>query len=186
MSLNKIAPDFIHGPGFSIGDFNKIGEGVKVGENVSIQNGTEVGAQPYAFTDDGEPIVPKFGVRIEDNGWIGSKSIIVNGLEGDTHIGKNVKVAQYCVIGHDSRIEDGVRIRVGVKMGGFVRIGKNADISMCASIRNRVGVGQLSLIGMGAVVTEDIPANVVAYGNPCRVIRKRYDLPKYILRRVRG
>ena len=35
-----------------------------------------------------------------------------------------------------------------------------------------VKIGDNSLIGAGSVVTRDIPANVIAVGNPCRVIRK--------------
>ncbi len=35
-----------------------------------------------------------------------------------------------------------------------------------------VRIGENSVIGAGSVVTRDIPANVVAYGSPCRVIRE--------------
>lgn len=35
-----------------------------------------------------------------------------------------------------------------------------------------VTIGDNSVIGVGSVVTRDIPANVVAYGNPCRVARE--------------
>lgn len=35
-----------------------------------------------------------------------------------------------------------------------------------------VSIGDNSVIGAGSVVTKDIPANCVAYGNPCRVIRE--------------
>jgi acetyltransferase-like isoleucine patch superfamily enzyme len=35
-----------------------------------------------------------------------------------------------------------------------------------------VTVGDNSVIGAGSVVTRDIPANVVAVGNPCRVVRR--------------
>jgi galactoside O-acetyltransferase len=34
-----------------------------------------------------------------------------------------------------------------------------------------VSIGDNSVIGAGSVVTKDIPANVVAYGNPCKVVR---------------
>jgi len=159
---------------------------IKKGKNVIVEAGADVGSQPYTFTDDGELIIPEFGVVIGDDSWIGSKCVIMNGTEMDTYIGKNVKVAQYCNIGHDSRIEDGVRISAGVLMGGFSSVGKNADIAMGVTIRNRVSVGRLSLIGQESNVVKDIPDNVVAYGNPCRVIRKRYNLLEYTLRRLRG
>jgi len=159
---------------------------VTYGKNVIVEPGAVVGAQPYTFDGKGELRIPEFGVTIGDNSWIGTKCVIMRGTERDTCLGKNVKVAQYCNIGHDSRIEDGGQISAGVLMGGFSTVGKNADIGMGVTIRNRVSVGRLTLIGQESNVVKDIPDNVVAYGNPCRVIRKRYNLLEYTLRRLRG
>lgn len=53
-----------------------------------------------------------------------------------------------------------------------VFIGKNCWIGAGAVILGGVTVGDNSVIGAGSVVTRDIPANCVAVGNPCRVIRK--------------
>ena len=53
-----------------------------------------------------------------------------------------------------------------------IHIGANVWIGAGAVICPGVSVGEGSVIGAGSVVTRDIPANVVAYGNPCRVIRK--------------
>lgn len=159
---------------------------IKIGKNVIVEPGAEIGAQPYTFKRNGELVIPKFGVTIEDGVWIGTKCIIMNGTVRDTHIGKGVKLAQFSNVGHDSIIEDGANISAGVIMAGFSKIGKNADIAIGVTIRNRVSVGRLSLIGQGSNVVKDIPDNVVAYGNPCRVIRQRYNLLGYTLRRLRG
>ncbi|MBQ8381561.1 MAG: sugar O-acetyltransferase [Clostridia bacterium] len=53
-----------------------------------------------------------------------------------------------------------------------VRIGKNCWIGAGAVILPGVTIGDNSVIGAGSVVTHDIPANVVAVGNPCRVLRE--------------
>ncbi len=53
-----------------------------------------------------------------------------------------------------------------------VRIGENVWIGAGAVILPGVTIGANSVIGAGSVVTKDIPANVVAVGNPCRVLRK--------------
>ena len=50
-----------------------------------------------------------------------------------------------------------------------VHIGRNCWIGAGVIILPGVTIGDNSVIGAGAVVTKDIPANVVAYGNPCRV-----------------
>ena len=52
-----------------------------------------------------------------------------------------------------------------------VHIGRNVWIGAGAIIMPGVTVGDNTVIGAGSVVTRDIPANVVAYGTPCRVIR---------------
>ncbi|HDR1012088.1 TPA: hypothetical protein QB364_002049, partial [Pasteurella multocida] len=43
------------------------------------------------------------------------------------------------------------------------------------SVAPGVTIGDNSIIGTGSVVTKDIPANVVAAGNPCRVIKSIVD-----------
>ena len=53
-----------------------------------------------------------------------------------------------------------------------VRIGNNVWIGAGAILLPGVTVGDNTVIGAGSVVTKDIPANVVAVGNPCRVLRE--------------
>ena len=53
-----------------------------------------------------------------------------------------------------------------------VHIGKNCWIGAGAILLPGVSVGDHTVIGAGSVVTKDIPANVVAVGNPCRVLRE--------------
>lgn len=53
-----------------------------------------------------------------------------------------------------------------------VHIGKNCWIGAGAVIVPGVTIGDNTVIGAGSVVTKDIPSNVVAVGNPCRVLRE--------------
>ncbi len=53
-----------------------------------------------------------------------------------------------------------------------VHIGENVWIGANAVVLHGVTIGDNSVIGAGSVVTKDIPANVVAVGNPCRVLRE--------------
>ena len=68
-----------------------------------------------------------------------------------------------------------------MKVGSGVWIGANA------MVMPGVTIGENSIIGAGSVVTKDIPANVIAFGNPCKVYReiteedeKYYDKDKLI------
>ena len=53
-----------------------------------------------------------------------------------------------------------------------IHIGNNVWIGAGAIVLPGVTIGENSVIGAGSVVTKDIPANVVAVGNPCRVMRE--------------
>jgi galactoside O-acetyltransferase len=53
-----------------------------------------------------------------------------------------------------------------------VHIGKNVWIGSGVQLMPGVNIGDNSVIGAGSVVTDDVPANVVAFGVPCRVIRE--------------
>ena len=59
-----------------------------------------------------------------------------------------------------------------------VRIGKNCWLGAGVIVLPGVTIGANSVIGAGSVVTKDIPSNVVAVGNPCRVLREINDHDK--------
>lgn len=67
-------------------------------------------------------------------------------------------------------IDPAVRL-TGLELAAPVRIGNNVWIGGGAIICPGVTIGDNTTIGAGSVVTKDIPANVLAVGNPCRVIR---------------
>jgi maltose O-acetyltransferase len=62
--------------------------------------------------------------------------------------------------------------QAGLELGFPVEIGDDAWIGGAAVVCPGVRIGARTVIGAGSVVTKDIPADVVAVGNPCRVIRK--------------
>ncbi|MDR5858905.1 sugar O-acetyltransferase [Halomonas eurihalina] len=62
--------------------------------------------------------------------------------------------------------------RSGQEAGRPIAIGDDCWLGGGAIINPGVSVGPRSVIGAGSVVTSDIPADVFAAGNPCRVIRK--------------
>lgn len=66
---------------------------------------------------------------------------------------------------------DPVRRRSGVESAHPITIGDNVWLGGGAIVLPGVTIGADSIIGAGSVVTRDIPAGVVAVGNPCRVLR---------------
>ncbi len=80
--------------------------------------------------------------------------------------GPNVVVA---VAGHP--VDPDLRRKVA-QFNLPVHIGNNVWIGAGAIILPGITIGDNSVIGGGSVVTKDVPANVVAVGNPCRVLRE--------------
>ncbi|MBC7407441.1 MAG: acetyltransferase [Arcicella sp.] len=89
-----------------------------------------------------------------------------------TQIGNFVSINRNASIGHHSKINDFVTINPGANIAGFVKIGRNTLIGMGVNIIDGISVGENSIIGAGSLVTKNIPDGVVAYGNPCKIIRK--------------
>jgi len=74
-------------------------------------------------------------------------------------------------IGHHTRVGAFATINPGANVAGFVRIGARALIGMGANVVEGVSIGDDVIVGAGSLVTKDLPAGVVACGNPCRVVR---------------
>ncbi|ORT51011.1 maltose acetyltransferase [Vibrio sp. qd031] len=88
------------------------------------------------------------------------------------YIGDNVMLApnvQIYTAGHP--LEKVSRVDEGVEFGTEIHIGHNVWIGGGAIICPGVRIGDNSVIGAGSVVTKDVPANMVAAGNPCKVIK---------------
>jgi sugar O-acyltransferase (sialic acid O-acetyltransferase NeuD family) len=114
---------------------------------------------------------------ILDNNFvnIGKGCIVCPGviLTCDIKIGRHSIINIGSTINHDCIIGDFVTIGPGVNIAGHVIIGDECWISIGAKIIDNISIGKGSFIGAGAVVVKDIPDNVVAYGVPAKVIRKK-------------
>lgn len=90
------------------------------------------------------------------------------------NIGNNVRVGANCVIADsDFHLDDP---RVGVSKP--INIKDNVWLGYGVIVMKGVTIGRNSVIGMNSIVTRDIPENVIAAGNPCKVIK---SLPQEIV-----
>lgn len=97
-------------------------------------------------------------------------------ISSQTRLGFGITVKRGVTIGHHCIVDDYVEINPGVTISGHVKIESGVIVGSGSVLRNGISIGKGSMIGMGSVVTKDIPPGVVAYGNPCKVVRK--NLPR--------
>jgi UDP-N-acetylbacillosamine N-acetyltransferase len=87
-------------------------------------------------------------------------------------IGANAIVNTSVSVDHECLLEDGVHIGPGAHLGGRVVVERGAWVGIGATLKDGVRIGAGSIVGAGAVVLDDVPAGVVAYGAPARVKRQ--------------
>lgn len=184
----KIGNDVYVGPYTVIGN-SKIGDGCIVDANVRIyddvilgtscivKSGAVLGGDGFGYEKDENGDLFRFpqvgGLKIGNNVEIGSNSTIDRGALSDTVIGDFSKINNLCHIAHNNKIGKNVVITGCVNISGSNTIEDNVWIAPNSSILGWVHIGKDVTIGMGSVVTKDIPAGETWLGNPARKQEKQ-------------
>tara|TARA_B100000965_G_C19482244_1_gene709106 strand:+ start:338 stop:829 length:492 start_codon:yes stop_codon:yes gene_type:complete len=126
-----------------------IGKNVTIGQNVYIDSGVIIGDNCKIQNN----VSVYKGVVIEDDVFIGPSVTFTNDLYPNTQEWNDEMI-------------------VGTLVKQSASIGANSTV-ICGVV-----IGKNSLIGAGSVVTKDISDNVLAYGNPARVVKKDYKKNK--------
>ena len=92
--------------------------------------------------------------------------------DADVFIGDSVMIAPHVTVATGTHPVDPTLREQVYQYNLPVHIGNRVWIGAGAIILPGVTIGDGSVIGAGSVVTKDIPAGVVAVGNPCRVLRQ--------------
>lgn len=101
-------------------------------------------------------------------------------LTADVVLGCHVAVMPQVVLPHDVRIDEFATLASGVRVGGACHVAEGAYIGSGACLRERITVGPWAMIGMGSVVTRDVPGERLWLGNPARDV-DRAPLPAIFL-----
>jgi len=139
---------------------------VSLGLRCLIHAGTIIGGPGLGIIDQ-EPFPDIGGVVIGNDVQIGANCAIARSPIGNTIIQDKVKIGNLVNIGHNAYIEEAAIITSGVIVGRG-RIGKKAYLGLGAIVLPGVEVGDGAMIGAGSVVTKNIAARSIAYGNPAR------------------
>lgn len=135
---------FINLYGCEVGDETKIGAFVEIQKNATVGKHCKISSHTFICE----------GVTIEDNVFIGHSVAFIN----DTYPRSTTP---------DGTLQTEADWRVEKT---FVK--KGASVGSGCTILSNVIIGENAIIGAGSVVTRNIPANSVAYGNPARVHRQ--------------
>jgi acetyltransferase-like isoleucine patch superfamily enzyme len=149
---NVIGRNFQTGNKVNIRELNEIGDDVSIGTLSVVEHHVKIGNGVRIHT---QAFVPEFSV-LEDGCWIGPHVVLTN--------------AKY-------PLSPGVKDRLA---GPVIRRG--AKIGANATILPGVVIGENALVGAGAVVVRDVPADAVVAGNPARVTSHMANLP-YVVRK---
>jgi maltose O-acetyltransferase len=111
-----------------------------------------------------------YNIHIGARGFVNYGAVMLDVAE--IRIGDDVQIAtgvQLLTATHP--LEAAVR-RAGWEYGEPVTIGDGVWLGSGVIVCPGVRVGENAVIGAGSIVTRDIPANVLAVGNPCRVVQE--------------
>lgn len=89
-------------------------------------------------------------------------------LTAEVSVGRHVAVMPQVVVPHDTSVEDFVTIASGVRVGGGCRLAEGAYLGSGACVRQGIDVGPWAMVGMGSIVTRDVPAARTWHGSPAR------------------
>jgi len=136
--------DFVNLYGCTIGDDTKVGTFVEIQKNAIIGKNCKISSHTFICE----------GVHIEDNVFVGHNVTFIN-----DKVPKSVNVDGSMQTESDWKVVE-----------TFIK--KGASIGSSSTIMCGVTVGENSVVGAGAVVTKDVPANSLVVGVPAKVIKK--------------
>lgn len=97
---------------------------------------------------------------------IGEYTVVHSGMVGPTRVGERTWLLCQVHVGHDCQIGDDCEVATGSVLAGHTVLENGARLGVGVVTRPGVRIGAGARVGAGAVVTKDVPAGELWFGNP--------------------
>ncbi len=162
------------GNGSTIKAHATVHDGAELGANVLIGEYCNIGGEGFGHIRDEhgslENMLHIGKVVIEDDVEIFPYTNVDRATLSVTRVGRGTKIDHYCHIGHNTRIGERAMITANTTLTGGAVVGSYCFVGVGSLIRERVRVGDAASIGIGSVVTKDVPPGETWAGVPARPI----------------
>ncbi|MDQ7878757.1 UDP-N-acetylglucosamine acyltransferase [Microbacterium sp. QXD-8] len=176
--MNDIHPTAVIGDRVRLGRGNAIGPfavlmgDVEIGDDNWIGAGVVIGAPPEVRSFE-HPRKPGdamgHGVVVGSANVIRESAQIHGGLFAPTRVGDGCFLMNQVYVAHDGDVGDAVTMASSVLLAGHVHVGAGANLGLGAKVHQFRSIGAVAMVGMGSIVTRDVPPFAMVYGAPARV-----------------
>jgi sugar O-acyltransferase (sialic acid O-acetyltransferase NeuD family) len=83
-------------------------------------------------------------------------------------VGRHVAMMPQVVVPHDARVDDFATLASGVRLSGGCHVRAGAYVGSGACVREGLEIGEWAMVGMGSIVTRDVPPMRLWFGAPAR------------------
>jgi UDP-3-O-[3-hydroxymyristoyl] glucosamine N-acyltransferase len=171
-ALCTVGRDVVIGEGTVIHSGTHIRDRSVIGRRTTIESGCVIGSCGcgYERNERGDlELFPHLGrVVIGDDVDIGANTCVDRGALGDTVIEDGVKIDNLVHIAHNVVIGARSIVIAHAMIGGSTKIGSGCWVAPSAVIRDRIRIGNECMIGLGAIVTRNVPDKVTIIPAPSR------------------